>query len=389
MKKILALVLLLATVSALKTFAIKILHGPYLQNVYQTEATFVWISDKPSVGWVEMAPNDGTNFYSYDRPKYFDTQIGVKRTDSIHVVRITGLKPGVTYRYRVFSQEVVKHDHAYVQYGKVASTNVYRERPLTFKTLEENKSDISFVVVNDVHARKDVITPLMKYADYENRDLIFFNGDMVSIVNRGEDFFTGFMDECISLFAKNKSPYYVRGNHETRGEFATHFQDYFNPRQPHLYFTMHLGPVYFINLDTGEDKPDNDIEYAGITDYDQYRTEQAEWLKTVKEDPLFKAAKFRIVIAHMPTTTSKNEWHGPVDCLNKFTPILNDMDIDLMICGHVHRDLYYEPNEVVKYPVLVNSNMGSVEVNTHGDSFEAVIRHLNGKVFSKREFRVK
>jgi UDP-2,3-diacylglucosamine pyrophosphatase LpxH len=65
------------------------------------------------------------------------------------------------------------------------------------------------------------------------------------------------------------------------------------------------------------------------------------------------------------------------------------MDIDLMICGHVHRDLYYEHNEVVKYPVLVNSNMGSVEVNTHGDTFEAVVRHLDGKVHSKREFRAK
>ena len=42
---------------------IKILYGPYLQNVKETEATFVWEADKPSVGWVELAPNDGTHFY--------------------------------------------------------------------------------------------------------------------------------------------------------------------------------------------------------------------------------------------------------------------------------------------------------------------------------------
>ena len=29
---------------------IKILHGPYLQNLGEREATIVWISDKPSVG---------------------------------------------------------------------------------------------------------------------------------------------------------------------------------------------------------------------------------------------------------------------------------------------------------------------------------------------------
>ncbi len=388
MKNILITVLF-ATASVIVSDAIKIVHGPYLQNVYQTEATIVWLSDKPSVGWVELAPDDGSNFYSSERGQYFDTHLGVKRTDSMHVVRLTGLKPGVTYRYRVFSKEVLSHSNTYVQYGKVASTNVYREKPLTFKTLQEGKQDVSFVILNDVHGRKDVITPLLKFADYKNRDLIFFNGDMISIVNKGEDFFTGFMDECINLFAKNKSPYYVRGNHETRGQFATHFQDYFSPRQPHLYGTMHAGPFYFIMLDTGEDKPDNDIEYSGITDYDQYRTEQAEWLKTVKDDPAFKEAKFRIAIAHMPTTVDKNEWHGPKDCVQKFTPILNEMNLDLMICGHVHRDLYYEANSQIKYPVLVNSNEGSVEVNAQGDKFKVVVRHLDGKIFSEREYRAK
>ena len=333
MKKSFVLAVFLIFLSPSIIHAIRIVHGPYLQNVYQTEATIVWLSDKPSVGWVELAPDDGTNFYAEQRSKFYDTKIGVKRTDSLHVVRLTGLTPGVTYRYRVFSKEVLSHTNTFVQYGKVASTDVYREKPLTFKTLEENKKDVSFVVLNDVHGRHDVITPLLKYADYQNRDMIFFNGDMISIVNKGEDFFTGFMDECIGLFAKNKSPYYVRGNHETRGKFATHFQDYFNPRQSHLYGAMHMGPVYIIMLDTGEDKPDDDIEYSV-----------------------------------------------------KFTPILNDMNIDLMICGHLHRDMYCEPNSRIKYPVLVNSNQGSVEVNTQGDKFKAVVRHLDGKVVWEREY---
>ena len=41
---------------------VKILHGPYLQNLGEQEATIVWISDKPSVGWLEMAPDDETIF---------------------------------------------------------------------------------------------------------------------------------------------------------------------------------------------------------------------------------------------------------------------------------------------------------------------------------------
>lgn len=37
---------------------ITITHGPYLQNVGSNEATIVWITDKPSIGWVELA-SDG------------------------------------------------------------------------------------------------------------------------------------------------------------------------------------------------------------------------------------------------------------------------------------------------------------------------------------------
>ena len=33
---------------------IRLVHGPYLQNLGPDEVTIVWLSDKPSVGWVEL-----------------------------------------------------------------------------------------------------------------------------------------------------------------------------------------------------------------------------------------------------------------------------------------------------------------------------------------------
>ena len=83
---------------------IKLLYGPYLQNVKETEATFVWEATAPSVGWVEIAPNDGSHYYGEVRPRYFDTANGVKRTDTRHVVRVSRLRPATTYRYRVYAQ---------------------------------------------------------------------------------------------------------------------------------------------------------------------------------------------------------------------------------------------------------------------------------------------
>lgn len=354
---------------------IKLVHGPYLQNVTDNQAVIVWQADKLSIGWVELAPDDGTTFYACERPKYFDTNIGVKVSSELHTVKLTGLKPGTSYRYRVFAKEILSHVNNKVHYGDVASTDVYSKEPLKFTTLDKTKNETSFVVLNDIHHREGLITTLLGFNDNKNADLVFFNGDMISILNKPEDIFEGFMDESIKEFAAEKSPYYVRGNHETRGTYATEIQKYFNPREPHLYYTLRQGPVYFILLDTGEDKPDSDIEYADIVDYDNYRTEQAEWLKTLKDDPDFKSARFHIVIEHMPTVKSPDSWHGQNDCMDKFTPILNEMGIDLMIAGHLHADEYHEPDATVKYPVLVNSNNGIVEAFVEGGSMKVAVRH--------------
>lgn len=78
MKRFYLLFFLLCLPLLIKAEDIKILHGPYLQNVSETEATIVWEVNNESIGWVEIAPNDGTNFYAIERPKFFDTKIGVK-----------------------------------------------------------------------------------------------------------------------------------------------------------------------------------------------------------------------------------------------------------------------------------------------------------------------
>ena len=381
MKKLYFIFLLLLCLPVL-THAerIRILHGPYLQNVGETEATIVWEVNNESVGWVELAPDDGTNFYASERPKYFDTKIGIKTTSKLHAVKLTGLKPNTVYRYRIYAQEVLSHESIRIHYGDVAATNVYTAKPLTFKTNDANKAETSFIILNDVHARPNLITPLLNHAGFKEKDMVIYNGDMVSEFTDRDTIFTGFMNESITLFAKEQPFYYIRGNHETRGEFATHFQDYFCPREPNLYFTVRQGPAFFIFLDTGEDKPDNDLEYAGITDYDRYRTQQAEWLKEVVASEAFKQAKFKIVVAHIPPVPIKNAWHGQHEVLNKFVPILNQAHIDLMCCAHLHRYVYEEPSETIRFPVLVNSNNSCISAETEGNQLRVRVYELDGKV---------
>lgn len=123
----LCLVLLYFCCTGVMAQKVTISHYPYLQNLGENEVSIVWLSNKPTVGWVELAPDDSSSFYLCERPKYFDTTNGVKKVSDIHTVRIKGLEPGVSYRYRVFAQEVLSFEGSQVVYGKVASTNVYKK----------------------------------------------------------------------------------------------------------------------------------------------------------------------------------------------------------------------------------------------------------------------
>lgn len=367
----------------------KIIHGPYLQNVKPTEATIVFETDSNTMAWVEIAPDDGTNFYSFKRQQHFESECGIKKISKLHAVTVTGLRPGTTYRYRVFGRQLLYRKGSLLNFGATVSTDVYNKAPLKFTTLDTQKNETSFVMVNDIHQIKGKITKLLSYTDLQKKDFVVFNGDMLSFFDVRDSIFTCFMNEAIDLFAKEKPMFYLRGNHETRGKAATDIKDFFNPHEPHLYYSFRQGPAYFIMLDTGEDKCDDDIEYDGLSDFDAYRSEQAEWLKTIADDEDFKTARYHIVIAHIPPLVDPDSWHGPRDVLQKFVPTLNKMGIDIMLCGHMHRYIYAEPNSQVNFPVLVNSNNGVTAVETSGDKLNVTVYDIDGKVTAKKQYDAK
>ena len=384
MKKIfVGLICLCFTVLSFAQNRIAIKHGPYLQNLKETEVTIVWVASKPSIGWVELAPDDNSNYYHQERPKHFNTTNGVKNTALLHSVKITGLTPGTKYRYRIYSQEVLDHQSWEIIYGRIAATSVYGANPLSFTTNDRNKPETSFIMINDIHSRAEDIRPMMNVSDYKNTDMVIFNGDMASHLIDESTLFVGYMDSSINIFAKEIPMYYARGNHETRGPFATYFQNYFSPREPYLYYLVRQGPVCFIILDTGEDKPDSDIEYSGITDYDNYRTEQARWLKEAIKSKDYTEAKFKVVIAHMPPNTGRGLWHGQQEVLDKFVPILNEANVDVMLCAHTHRYSKSEPDSNIKFPIVINAHRTALKGITKDNQLELVIKELDGKVVDR------
>src|SRR5690625_3718199 len=181
-----------ALFSAAAQSGIKIQHGPYLQNVGENEVTILWITSKDAMSWVEVAPDDESHFYADERPQYFQTENGRKLVGKLHQIRIKGLEKGTTYRYRIYSREVFDNLNWDTSFGKVAASNPYQT--FSFTTLDQDKSEFSFTVVNDIHEDPEALEDLLSHVDLEERDFVFYNGDMMTHINSEEHMFKGFMD---------------------------------------------------------------------------------------------------------------------------------------------------------------------------------------------------
>ena len=387
MRKILLLLIFISGLSE-TVKAVKIIYGPYLQMIGETEASIVWVTDKKSLSWVEIAPDDGMNFYAEQRPQFFETFLGRKVLGTVHKIKLTGLTKGTTYRYRIFSQEVMEEQDYQIFYGPIASTNVYTKAPLTFRTLDSSQEKVRFFMVNDIHGNNDLFNSLLKEVKKGETDFVLFNGDMVSHMDSEQQLFEGFVTSAVKKFASEIPFYMVRGNHESRGRFAQNYLKYFPTPTGMPYYTFKQGPVFFIIMDGGEDKPDNDIEYLGTGAFDAYREEEAAWLQQVVASQEFKTAPFKVVIIHVPPTQST--WHGPLHTKKMFVPILNKAGIDLMLCGHLHQHIYAEPGtEGCNFPLLINSNKQVLDVSADNKTLNIVVKDEAGNPVKTFTFQAK
>ena len=280
----------------------RITHGPYLCDMSQDGVTVVWTTSRPALSWVEASPAD--SLAPAPPPRHYQTVAGRKLAGrTLHAVRVRGLQPGTDYRYRIFSQEVLSWpDVNNVTYGKTVGADASRRRAYGFRTFPAAGSGCSFLVLNDIHGKADVLTRLCKRVDFSELGFVAFNGDMSSSVENSDQLFKDYIDTAVSLYASELPLIYNRGNHETRGRHADFLAEYFPTNSKNFYQLYMVGDIACLVLDCGEDKPDNDIEYGNLADYDAYRVEESEWLRQVVASESFRNAAARIVFLHLPYT---------------------------------------------------------------------------------------
>lgn len=380
MRRLIAIValLLIVPLAAWAQPSVRITDGPYLQAVGEREFTVVWRTNIDAVSWVEIAPDDGTHFYNTERRKICQTQFGRRPIGTLHCVRITGLEPATTYRYRIMQKAVLVNEGVKrVIFGEGYGSDILRHKPFKVTTLDPKKERITFSVVNDMHERDSILRLLYKDVKQGQYDFVCFNGDMTTYIDSEDALFDNYLRSSAELFASHTPLYVARGNHENRGKYAMEWPKYFPSSTGRPYFTFRQGPAYVIVLDGGEDKPDSDIRNMDLMRSDDFRAEEAEWLREVVKDPEFLSAPVRIVICHMPPRPG--DWHGRSEIARLFVPILNEAGIDLMLSGHIHRyELWEKGENGCDFPVLCNPNRTRMDVAVDAEKIDVRIYDAAG-----------
>ncbi|MGE5199976.1 MAG: metallophosphoesterase [Rhodospirillaceae bacterium] len=365
-----------------------ILAGPYLQNPGPSSITVVWVTEAPAAGWVEYSQDGAAPI------RAVPVRDGlVDANTRVHRVTLTGLTPGSAYAYRIVTRPIASFGPYKVDYGDVARSEAY-----AFRTLGPSRDAYSFLVFNDLHEDVEAMRAHAARAAAEPYDLVFFNGDSLShLESEGQ-----VLDRCLKpasdLFASRVPLCLVRGNHETRGAFARDLERYLALPGGRYYYSFDHGPVHFIVMDTGEDKEDGHWAYSGLTDFDAYRQQEADWLAREVASPAFTRARFRVLVAHMPfygNQRTRADGHGAADCRERWGAILNGSGLDLHIAGHTHRADWVEAAAGANtFPISVGggSAKGSntlTRVNVSPDALDVIVTTDTGVEVSRHTVRAR
>ena len=368
-----AAVLLCFSASGAKRYQIQ--YGPWVTNVTETSFTVLWTTAQDNLSAVQVAPDDGSAFEAEQRPFFVQNIAGRNPACKLHCVTVSGLKPGTTYRYRITGREVRDASDPYgIEYRKAGTDITLRYA----HTLDPKADSCSFCMVNDMHFNADKYRTLVKGKNHGNTDFLVLNGDIVS--------YSQSIDSVIKYSfwpgkaLLNEVPVvYARGNHESRGADFAKVPALFPTPTGQFYYSFRQGPVAFLVLDGGEDKPDGSAEYSGYAHFDDYRIGELEWLIKAVNEPSFADAPVKVAIVHMPPFGGKGSWYGQRWLHDNILPVLNEAGIDILLGAHHHKYMYLEPGEDGNnFPIVVNSNSERLDFSAGAAGFSVKIFDVEG-----------
>ncbi|MBE6236820.1 MAG: hypothetical protein E7116_01520 [Bacteroidales bacterium] len=354
-------------------------YGPWIQNLTETGFTVMWKSSQKNFAFVEVAPDDGTPFEISTRKRFYNVLDGRRLAGTFHSITVTGLEPGTAYRYKIYAKVVENDDSAYgTDYGPERKVSAKQEAVI--RTLDRNAEKCSFFMMSDIHGKDEKYKALVTGVDKSKFDFLLMNGDMISYINDADTMLRHVFHVVPELTSAIPT-IYTRGNHETRGRDAHYFAQFCPTPSGRPYFMFRQGPVAFLILDGGEDKPDSAPEYSGTVEFDVFRQAELEWLKEVIKDSLFVDAPIKVAVMHIPALLFPDSWYAQVWLNKNFVPVLNDAGVDVMLSGHHHQHLNVKAGDCGnEFPIIANDDTDRLEFEADDKGWHIRTFDMDGKL---------
>jgi len=326
---------------------------PSLQCPKGDGMTVVWAVKQPAAGFVQY----GTDKENLDQTAYGDL-FGLNAYHPRFLqVRLYDLQPSTRYFYRTATRSF-RFVNAYsFRQGESEYSETY-----SFETPGMDKAVGSFSVINDTHNNPAILRAVGARLSQIDSDYTVWNGDLAGSFDHERVAIDTILKPGGGAFSTEKPLLFTPGNHDYRGEWARNLslclapweQSPSNPSTGRN-FVVRTDPLALIGLDTGEDKPDNREEWAGLASFEPYRIRQRDWLERVLQHELVASAPFVVAFCHIPLFDSRpnaNSGDLPTGFAsyqrqagNLWGPLLTKYGVQAVICAHTHRHRFDAPTE--------------------------------------------
>ncbi|MBQ9946503.1 MAG: metallophosphoesterase [Clostridia bacterium] len=263
--------------------------------------------------------------YNGEEKTVWDATSGIIAThDTVHKILVP--KNELINNTYVVGAQHVPFKFAYTaQKGDVCESE-----PIHFRG-EEKEDNIKILAITDIHEMEEDVKKAVSFFE-DDSDIVVMLGDITSNFEKKEKFTDHILTDAAFLSKGEIPVVYTRGNHETRGEFASQLLSYFPTETGEFYYTFDFGALSACVLDAGEDKDDSHEEYSGLIDFSSYRKKQFNWINSLKAADF--TGKYKIVFCHFPLI---DDHFG----MNWMTP-LKEKGFTLIVGGHHHKSELFE-----------------------------------------------
>ena len=329
---------------------------PVLQCPTENGVTVVWAVTRGATGWVE---------YGTEKDKLDQTAFGPKFGHRPHherflQIRVDGLEPNKRYYYRTATASFHFKNGYNFDRGNPIFSETY-----SFTTSGPDKETGSFSVINDTHEHQPTLKVLAQRLAELKSDYTIWNGDLFDSIENADEVVAAVLRPGDSDFAAERPILFVPGNHDYRGVWARNLT-FALPAWEHedaqdrpfgRNFAVRTGPIALIGLDTGEDKPDLHEAWKGLAQFEPYRIAQRDWLDRALKSPKIASAPFVVAFCHIPLFDPRSDARDGSSLVREhyadyqgqaaklWGPVLNDYNVQLLVCAHKHRFLYSPPAE--------------------------------------------